>query len=141
MPSRRTSATGRCDPGPSTPEGPRPITRDAGSRSRRPYSRWEWSVFTRLVPAVAVLGAPAAAVAEPDLHAADLAQVAEVALRGGPAHPGHLCPLRGRQLLPARGEQLLDGLQRVGGPALRAGQLILGPQRAEDPVDVALVGL
>jgi hypothetical protein len=98
-------------------------------------------VFTRLVPAVAVLGAPAAAVAEPDLHAADLVQVAEVALRGGPAHPGHLRHLRGRQLLPARGEQPLDGLQRVGGPALGAGQLILGPQRAEDPVDVALVGL
>src|SRR5437016_201430 len=113
----------------------RPPGRAAGDGPRAP------SALTRPGPAVQVLRTPAAAIAEPDLDAPDLVEAAEVALRGSPAHPGHLRDLRGGHLLPAGGEQPLDGLQRVGGPALRVGQLVLGPQRAEDPVDVALVGL
>ena len=97
--------------------------------------------LARAAPPVTVLGPPAAAVAEPDLDAPHLVQMAEVALRRGPAHPGHLRHLRGRHLLLAGGEQPLDRLQRVRRPALRAGQLVRCPQRAEHPVHIALVGL
>ena len=83
--------------------------------------------LTRPAPPVAVFRPSAAAVAQPDLDATHLVQVAEVALGRGPAHPGHLRQLCCRHLLIARAEQALDGLQRVRRPALRAGQLVRGP--------------
>jgi len=77
--------------------------------------------LTRPAPPVAVFRPSAAAVAQPDLDATHLVQVAEVALGRGPAHPGHLRQLCCRHLLIARAQQALDGLQRVRRPALRAG--------------------
>ena len=66
-----------------------------------------------------MLGPPSTAVAEPDLDASHLVQVAKVALGCGPAYPGHLGYLRGGHLLAAGCEQPLDGIKRVGRPARR----------------------
>src|SRR5215831_11223297 len=81
------------------------------------------SVLAGPAPAVAVFGPPVAAVAEPDVDPPHLVQVAEVALRRGPAHPGRLGHLGGRHL-PLPGDEQPLRLPRRRPTALMPGSAL-----------------